>query len=456
LRIVSRQRYYPEREDAVIDLDGWLELPWNNAPLLIITGMNEGCVPDSQLSDVFLPDSLRSQLNLRHDAHRLARDAYMMCQLIESRREDGRVCLIVGKTGATGELLKPSRLLFRCEDEELPRRAARLFGDPEESRDNYPSTISFRLDVRPPADLRLRGLQKMPVAWFKDYLACPFRFYLRRILGMEELDDQKTEMDALDFGSLVHYVLQRMAENNEMSQSKNMQELREFLWNEAESWIVKRFGRRPPLQVELQLDAARQRLEAAARVQAQLVREGWEILYSEFSIDTHLNGMIVSGRIDRIDRHRQTGWLRLLDYKTSDKSISPEDDHFTSPASDAPDFTRVSLGGREKRWRNLQLPLYRILLSGREEFRGTIDLGYFNLPKALNDTGVVLWKGFNDELLESARHCAGGVIEHIRNRRFWPPATKILYDDFEHLFHGNIPDCIDVEAFESFLKAGKR
>jgi ATP-dependent helicase/nuclease subunit B len=76
LSSLENQRYYPEPEDAVIDLEGWLELPWNDAPFLIVTGMNDGSVPATRLSDVFLPDSLRRELGLRHDADRLARDAY--------------------------------------------------------------------------------------------------------------------------------------------------------------------------------------------------------------------------------------------------------------------------------------------------------------------------------------------------------------------------------------------
>ena len=61
---LSSKQYFPEPEEAVIDLEGWMELPWNDAPLLIVTGMNDGSVPDSRPDDIFLPDTLRRQLNL--------------------------------------------------------------------------------------------------------------------------------------------------------------------------------------------------------------------------------------------------------------------------------------------------------------------------------------------------------------------------------------------------------
>ena len=454
LRRLSKEHYYSERAVAAIDLEGWLELPWDDAPFLIVTGMNDGSVPDSRLSDVFLPDSLRGRLSLRHDADWLARDAYLMRTMIESRREEGRVCFIAGKTSAEGEPLKPSRLLFRCGDEQLPRRAERLFGSPEEKRDNHPATISFLLEAGPRADLtadRL-DLQRMPVTWFGDYLACPFRFYLRHVLGMEELDDEKREMDALDFGSLVHYVLQRMAESEDMRHCENEGELRHFLCAEAEDWTVKRFGPSPSLQVVIQLEAARQRLGAAARVQAGLVRKGWEILRSEMVIEAKLAGMFVRGRIDRIDRHRETGRVRVIDYKTSDKVQSPEEAHIASLSEDAVEYARVKINGKEKRWIDLQMPLYIILLQDKDEFRAQIELGYFNLPKAVNDTGVTLWEGFDDELLGSARACAEGVLRDIRNRRFWPPAAKVAYDDFGSLFYADVAECVNVETIEAFME----
>jgi ATP-dependent helicase/nuclease subunit B len=457
LRRLEVQRYSTEREGAVIDLEGWLELPWNGASLLIVTGMNDGVVPDSQLSDVFLPDSLRSQLNLRHDADRFARDMYLMRGLIESRRQDGgRVCFIAGKTSSEGEPLKPSRLLFCCDDEELPRRVERLFGDPDERRDNHPATISFPLEAKPPADIKAArlDLSRLPVTWFKDYLACPFRFYLKHVLGMEELDDEKRELDAMDFGKMVHYALQKMAGDEGMRQCEKEHELSDFLCARAEDWMKERFGSSPPLQLGIQLDAARQRLNAAAREQVRLVRQGWEIMCSEMVAERELSGMLIRGRIDRIDRHRDSGLIRVLDYKTSDNAESPEKAHIGSLSRNIWEYARVNVNGAGKCWIDLQLPLYRLLLCDKEEFQGRMELGYFNLPKAVSETGVAIWEGLSDALLESAGVCAEGVIENIQRRRFWPPSAKVRYDDFEGLFHADIADCINIEIFEAFMEGG--
>ncbi|MBM4444321.1 MAG: hypothetical protein FJ020_03320 [Chloroflexi bacterium] len=457
LSSLGSQTYNPEpQEGAVIDLEGWLELPWNDAPFLIVTGMNDGSVPATRLDDVFLPDSLRWKLALRHDADRLARDAYLMNTLIESRRERGRVCFIAGKTGGTGDVLKPSRLLFLCSDEELPQRAERLFGSPAETRANVPSSISFRLEVTPPRDVGAGKLTlaSIQVTAFSQYLACPFRFYLKRILGMEELDDLKPELDAMDFGSLVHDVLQAMAQDEAMRCCREAGQLADFLCASADDWVARRLGRHPPLQVEVQLESARQRLREAARVQARLVRQGWEILACERPIQDEIEGMVIRGKIDRIDRHREDGRIRLLDYKTSEQPQTPEEAHISSLPRDREiaEHATLTLNGVQRRWTDLQLPLYAILLSSEPDFPGRCELGYFNLPKALPDTGPVIWESFAAHLLQSARACAAGVIRDIRSRTFWPPAPRVRYDDFEGLFPGDVSDCVNGEAFQAYLK----
>lgn len=449
LHRLQREQYYPDREGSLIDLEGWLELPWDDAPLLIITGMNEGSVPDSQLSDVFLPDSLRALLNIRDDTRRVARDAYLMSELVESRKNRGRVCFIAGKTNSRGDPLTPSRLLFRCRDNELPDRARRLFGDPEETQASYAPTISFRLKASPHPTPQ-PNLRRISVTQFRDYLQCPFRFYLKHVLGMESYEE-KSEMDALDFGTLVHHSLRRMAESG-MQSCERVNELGDFLCAEAEDWATGRFGASLPLQVSAQLDAARNRLRAAARKQVELVKEGWEILEAEYRVEKEINGLTVVGQIDRIDRNLQTGQIRILDYKTSDTATEPERFHLAPVSEETPDYARIEAGGKERRWLDLQLPLYLLLLPERAEFSSEVKVGYFNLPKGAGETGVTEWSGFDRAHLESARTCAEGVVRGIRSRQFWPPSSKVAYEEFQSLFHADIPGCIDVEEFKVFME----
>ena len=89
------------------------------------------------------------------------------------------------------------------------------------------------------------------------------------------------------------------------------------------------------------------------------------------------------------------------------------------------------------RWIDLQLPLYRELLSASMDLPDDVEMAYFNLPKAVSETGLSLWDGFSGELGSSARECASGVIAAIREERFWPPAEHLVYDDFERILLGD-------------------
>ena len=442
LERLGEQAYQREAEPGAVDIEGWLELHWNDAPFLIVTGMNEGFVPDSRLSDEFLPDSLRARLKLRDDAGRLARDAYLMSCFMAARGAEGRVCFIAGKTSTEGDPLRPSRLLFRCGDDELLARATVLFGPAKDEKPNVPSTVSFLLNSNQPQDVpdKKRCLSRMSVTAFAAYLDCPFRFYLKNVLEMEPLDDWKAEPDPLDFGSLIHQAVEDMGRERKLRRCADPEPLAAFLRGSLERAVAARFGARPPLPVTVLLESARERLSALARLQAQLAAEGWEIAHTETKHTATVHGLVISGRIDRVDRHIKTGALRILDYKTSDSAKPAAEAHLAAPRDETPEFARVTVGGKARRWINLQLPLYRLLFSAAQPLDGAaMELGYINIPKAVTETAVSLWPEFTDDLYQSAMRCAESIVDAIREGRFWPPSPRPQYDDFETLFFGQDP-----------------
>ena len=96
-------------------------------------------------------------------------------------------------------------------------------------------------------------------------------------------------------------------------------------------------------------------------------------------------------------------------------------------------YARFDLDGKEHRWINLQLPLYAWAL---EELGPDVTVGYFNLPAIGTDTGVALLETFNSAVREVALDCARGVGADLKAQRFWPPAPRVEYDDFEGILFG--------------------
>jgi len=264
---------------------------------------------------------------------------------------------------------------------------------------------------------------------------------------MQTVDATKTELDVLDFGTLCHAALEKMGLTESMRDCTDARVLHDFLISALEDEVENRFGSELTLPLIVQLESARQRLFRAAEVQAATRAEGWRIDRVEESFQLTIDGLLITGKIDRIDRHENTGAVRVLDYKTSDRPVEPWQAHLRAMRRNEqpPEFARVMLNARAAVWSDLQLPLYRraffgngidALVTPADE----VQCGYFNLPKASGDTGIRPWLDYSPDLEASAWTCAVGVANAIRTGVYWPPNENVRaeYDEFAPLFHHGV------------------
>lgn len=448
LRLYGEGLRTEEKLAGAVELQGWLELPWENAPHLVVAGMNDGSVPESVAGDPYLPESLRVRLGLKTNAARLARDGYLLQALASSRATEGRLDLLFGKNSATGEPLRPSRLLLRCVDVDLPARVKFLFREPELEGENPAWRRAWKLSPR-----REPALTKVSVTALRGWLKCPLRFYFRHVLGMEAVDPAKNELDAMDFGTLCHSALEAMGGDPAMRACADTAVLRTFLLAEFDRHVRRRFGAELTLPLLVQVESAHQRLAKAAEVQAGECAAGWviEAVEKKFSID--VGGLTVNGKIDRIERNTLTGAVRVLDYKTSDTAVSPADVHLRTlrTGEAVPEWAQFVGTAKPRGWADLQLPLYLHALL--PEYGRNISCGYFNLPKASSETGLAVWEGYTVELQESAWRCTEGVCAAIRAGEFWPPrelaGRESELDDFAALFHQGAAESVAWEGLSS-------
>ena len=425
-----------ERPAGALDLLGWLELLWEDAPHLVVAGVNDGNVPEATVGDVFLPEALRVSLGLPSNAERFARDAYLLTALAAWRHGDtGRMDVLLGKTSNAGDPLRPSRLLLRCAEAELPQRVEQLFRKVEASRPNLPWARAWRMRPRVVA-----SPIKISVTALRDWLACPLRFYLRHGLRMARVDPAKDELDAGDFGTLVHAALQELGKSEAMRDCVEADRIREFLMERFERVACSRYGTELTLPLVVQLESARQRLRATAEVEARERVDGWRTVEVEWKFSFPLGGLTISGTIDRIDRHAD-GRVRVLDYKTGDTAVEPDEAHGRAvrPEDDGrPEWMRwADAEGKIRVWKDLQLPMYRRAVAAA--WGDAVACGYFNLPKAAGGTAVMMWAGFSRELQASAERCAEGVATAVVAGEFWPPreisGREADWDEFAELFH---------------------
>ena len=441
------------RGEVELVLQGWLELLWEQCPCLVVAGLNEEHVPGILVGHPFLPDSLRAALQLPSQDTRYARDAYLLHALAAQRRP-GALQLICGQWGERGDALRPSRLLFRGPDKELPERVERLFPKDEGHAvaTDPPRSLAWKLRPR----MVSVDLPRVSASMLRNYLACPFRFYLRSGLHMQPVNTDKREMKANDFGDLIHVAVQKMAADRNIAASTKESDIADFLCAAAEDEARRLYGRRLTMLLRLQLESALQRLRSAAFHEAESRKEGWQIQCAELVVegDLQIAGLPFRGKIDRIEQRECGGRaeIRLIDFKTSDKAQKPLAAHTREITGrsrcreedawklfEAPD-------GRQRQWLDLQLPLYAAAMAARGV--ANVRVAYFNMPKNVQDVAITEWEDFDAKWSEQAVTFAEKIVQRIRTGVFWPPA-RVSFDDYEELFLGDIEGSVEFAAAQT-------
>jgi len=428
-------------EGRVGDVMGWLELLHAPGSHLVVCGMNEGQVPASPGADPWLSDRVRELLGMTGDRRRAARDAHLFEALVSSRR---RVDLLLGRTGGDGEALMPSRLLLAAEGEELARRVERLFREVEPAGADEGWHPQWRW-TPPKVDLKPR----LSVTALGDYLTCPYRFHLRHGAGLQAREPERVEWNARNFGTVVHLVLERWGGDPTIRDSESVADLESWLLGELDRVVQEYHGTRPPLALRIQIEGARQRLRWFARHQARIRTEGWRVQAVETKFESDIDGVVLVGKVDRIDRHAD-GRVRVLDYKTYASMKEVEREHRTEMRSNTvlpahlvgvDEVLGQNPRGKQTRWTNLQVPLYAAFIPDVRE------LGYFILGESEGEVGLSLWEGFRPDDRDSALRCAKWVVGCVKARRFGPPADRVVYDAFEVLGMGRrLADLVEVAS----------
>jgi ATP-dependent helicase/nuclease subunit B len=444
LEALSRTALSETRGETDLVLQGWLELLWEPAPHLVVAGLNEEHVPGILISHPFLPDAVRHQLGLPSQATRFARDAYTLAALAAQRAVHGALHILCGQWSERGDALRPSRLLFLCEDAALPQRVKHLFPKDESSAHRVQEpvrTLAWQLTPR----LQVPKVEKISPSRIRSYLECPFRDYLSQELRMEATDVSKRELAPNEFGTLAHHALQKLAEHPQLKLSTKAEEIADFLIATALEQAQLLYGRRPAPLVNLQLESLKQRLRHAAETEAAERENGWRVYAAEWSptLETPLliEGARLVCKVDRIDRHERTGQFRVLDFKTADKITDPQAAHVRklsgrSHIAPQDEWKCFELrDGTRFQWKDLQLPLYAAALR-LHGLRPDL-AGYFTLPKSVQDTKVLTWETFDDEWIDHALACASEVVRRLREGLFWPPAAKAYDRGFDELFLGD-------------------
>lgn len=447
---------------AALRTEGWLELAWSDADRIALAGFHEGSVPDSVTGHAFLPGSLRSALGLTSNDQRLARDTCILKLLLDARAgTPGAVRAYVALTNNAGDIHRPSRLLFLVEPSRLADRARRLFGElpPEAAlpgRAIAPGWLPALPEDPPPYGKSERHPEgRLSASAIDMWLKCPFTYLFQYGLGMRTVEE-KDELEANDFGTLIHRALELYALEQLDRTAKGLAQLHELADIEAAfdrimGELRLTYGARQSVNLRLQLDAAAGRLRCFARIQAKWAEEGWNIaVHPEYGFyERPFAGecdcdVAIRGSVDRIDYKEGVGY-RIIDYKTWDRKGGVRGRVLGRGVAQARHAARLQLpvlnpAAEEKvreRFLSVQPFLYGRCLEKAEpeRFAGRIaDYCYVLLGRTAEDT--VVFGSADDqgafeavktgkprlvEMAATALDTARTAIRRIRGGFFWPP-----------------------------------
>lgn len=401
-------------------VQGWRELTFSTGRRIIIAAMHEGCIPEPVPEDEFLPESLCRELGIRDEkAFRAARDAYLLTALLHSRKSDD-VQFLVSRQNPDGTPVAPSSLLLRC-GAELPERARKLFAEssevsaqplvplcplrqakpgPEQDGIIVPGMMESIEQLTPPVPNPFAdGNKTYSPSRLSGFLQCPLTFWLKNLFGLDAgsvYNEDKSEPESNECGTLVHAVLKRVVEalpdseklraifpeaGDEKSLSAALtQYARQIAAEEwAKLYMVGIDRGVQPLPLENQLRNIETILQEFALRHVRDLQEGWHNVCCERSLEPVLtlsDGTTVrfSMTADRIDFNERESRWRIIDYKTSSTAKEPLKQHLDEvPEGEASFFSRFMNAGnyhfplveakcnsglKYYRWKDVQLMLY--------------------------------------------------------------------------------------------------
>ena len=426
---LASERLPPISEEPRIEILGWLELLFDDSPYLIITEFNDGIIPAAVSSDQFLPHALRVALGVPDNTWRYARDLYVLRALLASRTV---AAITAARRDQRGDPVNPSQLLYACPASELAQRIQRYFpaegtedasGVEPSLRHGGRTTLVVPPHVRP----RRAPLERVAITTLREYLESPYLFYLRHVEKLKPLHDRYREMEADIFGTLAHELFADFGRDG-IAESTDARLVEEWLLAELEKRSQRKFGDHALPAVAFQLLNLKERLRIFARWQASWRTEGWKIV----AVEQELSGdpcvirtagvsIVLTGKIDRIDRHERSGEFVIFDYKSGDKAAE------VMAAHQFPDG----------RWKNLQLPLYlRLFARGAVPSlpppHAAVRAAYVRLPADLSEA-CESFAEWSEQEIENAWKEAEATVAAIVREEFPLADGKIKAPEFDAL-----------------------
>jgi hypothetical protein len=364
---------------------------------LYFGGLTETNLPGAYSSDPILPDRVRKELGMPDiDWHRDWQRFNFCRTMLASHNtpflsfydsDEGRP--VLPSPFFTSTPLKPelSSIIYSKAEEQVAQ--GRITGTRFAATSR---TVDFGQDkdVLKALSARYGPERPISVTRLEAYRTCPYLFYLENILGLETPEEPRYDIDARQWGLVVHRVMEKLY----AAGSLPVEEVHDAATKALDATLVE--VELPVFWQEVTRRVFANLLPELVRCEEGLREDGFQPQKTELSLHGNLaDDIAVRGRFDRVDANAAA--FRVLDYKTGRPG------NFTPKA--VIDGTHV------------QLPLYAWLYRQGKPGLAIDNFGVYALREP-----EVIWfarrKYTVDELVKAALENAVAIVKSIRKGEF--------------------------------------
>ncbi|MEI7841647.1 MAG: PD-(D/E)XK nuclease family protein [Gallionellaceae bacterium] len=160
--------------------------------------------------------------------------------------------------------------------------------------------------------------QRISISAYNSLIACPYQFFARHILRLNELDDVQEGIEKRDYGERVHEILCRFHGRYPLISMHKIDEMQIHLQQISQAVFADLLAQ--DFSAHAWLTRWLEAVPAYLTWQIESEAQGWRYAEAESTFASELEGVQLRGRIDRLDVRGEE--KRVLDYKTqSDQAL---------------------------------------------------------------------------------------------------------------------------------------
>lgn len=285
---------------------------WRSFEAVLLLGCDADHLPGASDGGSFFNDAVRSALGLptrgfhaqrqRDDLHALL--ALNDCMLATWQRD---------RNGEQGLLSPFLQILRDRHDGDTEERTLPVLLAAEDAR-----SVALPQAAQPAPMVSPDSVStSISISGYNALVACPYQFYVRHILKLNELDEVQEDIEKRDYGERVHGILQRFHDRYPQVSSHPANAMEATLREISEEVFADLLAQ--DFAAHAWLARWMQSLPAYLAWQIAREAEGWRYAGSEQAFDWPLQGVRLRGRIDRLDVRGEE--KLVLDYKTQSDQL---------------------------------------------------------------------------------------------------------------------------------------